>query len=340
VDVSQDVIIREEDCGTNKGLEYPIAAPDANGVLVKDANVENSVFARTLATDVVAEDGTVLAQAGQDVGDPLIDKLVAAGVTEIKVRSVMTCDSAVGVCAHCYGRSLATGNLVDIGEAVGIIAAQSIGEPGTQLTMRTFHTGGSASADDITQGLPRVQALLAARTPKGASPISEATGRVTIEESEKGKKVIVTPDNGDEQVVYPVLKRATLLVEDGQHIEVGQPLQVGTLDPKEIMRVQGAREVQKYLVDGVQGVYRSQGVPIHDKHIEVIVRQMLRKVTVVDHGETDLLPGEMTDARKYRDVNRAAVAEGKRPASARPELMGITKASLATESWLSAASFQ
>jgi DNA-directed RNA polymerase subunit beta' len=244
------------------------------------------------------------------------------------------------VCAHCYGRSLATGQLVDIGEAVGIIAAQSIGEPGTQLTMRTFHTGGSASADDITQGLPRVQELFEARTPKGASPISEATGRVTIEESEKGKKVIVTPDNGDEQVVYPVLKRATLLVEDGQHIEVGQPLQVGTLDPKEIMRVQGAREVQKYLVDGVQGVYRSQGVPIHDKHIEVIVRQMLRKVTVVDHGETDLLPGEMTDARNYRDVNRAAVAEGKRPASARPELMGITKASLATESWLSAASFQ
>jgi DNA-directed RNA polymerase subunit beta' len=340
VDVSQDVIIREEDCGTNKGLEYPIAAPDANGVLVKDANVENSVFARTLATAVVAEDGTVLAEAGQDIGDPLIDKLVAAGITSIKVRSVMTCDSAVGVCAHCYGRSLATGQLVDIGEAVGIIAAQSIGEPGTQLTMRTFHTGGSASADDITQGLPRVQELFEARTPKGASPISEATGRVTIEESEKGKKVIVTPDNGDEQVVYPVLKRATLLVEDGQHIEVGQPLQVGTLDPKEIMRVQGAREVQKYLVDGVQGVYRSQGVPIHDKHIEVIVRQMLRKVTVVDHGETDLLPGEMTDARNYRDVNRAAVAEGKRPASARPELMGITKASLATESWLSAASFQ
>ncbi|MGO3031948.1 MAG: DNA-directed RNA polymerase subunit beta' [Microbacterium gubbeenense] len=340
VDVSQDVIIREEDCGTSKGLTYPIAAPDANGVLVPDSNVENSVFARNLAVDVVAEDGTVLAQPGQDVGDPMIEKLVAGGITEIKVRSVLTCDSAVGVCARCYGRSLATGNLVDIGEAVGIIAAQSIGEPGTQLTMRTFHTGGSASADDITQGLPRVQELFEARTPKGASPISESAGRVTIEDSDKGKKVIVTPDNGDEPHVYPVLKRATLLVEDGQHVEVGEALQVGTLDPKEIMRVQGAREVQKYLVDGVQGVYRSQGVPIHDKHIEVIVRQMLRKVTVVDHGETDLLPGEMVDMRRYQDVNRATVGEGKRPASGRPELMGITKASLATESWLSAASFQ
>ena len=340
VDVSQDVIIREDDCGTTKGLEFTIAAPGADGTLVRDANVENSVFARTLAADVVAPSGEVVASAGDDVGDVLIDKLVDAGVETIKVRSVLTCDSAVGVCAKCYGRSLATGKLVDIGEAVGIIAAQSIGEPGTQLTMRTFHTGGSASADDITQGLPRVQELFEARTPKGASPIAEADGRITIDETDKAKKVILTPDNGDEPHVYPVLKRATLLVEDGQHVTVGQPLQVGTLDPKEVMRVMGAREVQKYLVGGVQGVYRSQGVPIHDKHIEVIVRQMLRKVTVVDHGETDLLPGELVDFKRYQSMNRAAVAEGKRPASGRPELMGITKASLATESWLSAASFQ
>jgi DNA-directed RNA polymerase subunit beta' len=206
--------------------------------------------------------------------------------------------------------------------------------------MRTFHTGGSASADDITQGLPRVQELFEARTPKGASPIAEADGRIAIEENEKGKKVILTPDNGDEEVVYPVLKRATLLVEDGQHVTVGQPLLVGTLDPKEVMRVMGAREVQRYLVNGVQGVYRSQGVPIHDKHIEVIVRQMLRKVTVVDHADTALLPGEMVDLKRYQQINRETVAEGKRPASGRPELMGITKASLATESWLSAASFQ
>ncbi|MGF2948903.1 DNA-directed RNA polymerase subunit beta' [Microbacterium alcoholitolerans] len=340
VDVSQDVIIREQDCGTSKGLELPIAAPNSQGVLTRDANVENSVFARTLASDAVNAAGEVVASAGEDVGDVLIDKLVEAGVESIKVRSVLTCDSAVGVCAQCYGRSLATGKTVDIGEAVGIIAAQSIGEPGTQLTMRTFHTGGSASADDITQGLPRVQELFEARTPKGASPIAEADGRITIDETEKGKKVILTPDNGDEEVVYPVLKRATLLVEDGQHVSVGQPLLVGTLDPKEVMRVMGAREVQRYLVNGVQGVYRSQGVPIHDKHIEVIVRQMLRKVTVVDHADTTLLPGEMVDLKRYQQINREAVAGGKRPASGRPELMGITKASLATESWLSAASFQ
>ncbi|HEX6954992.1 MAG TPA: DNA-directed RNA polymerase subunit beta', partial [Agromyces sp.] len=224
--------------------------------------------------------------------------------------------------------------------AVGIIAAQSIGEPGTQLTMRTFHTGGSASADDITQGLPRVQELFEARPPKGASPIAEAAGRITIDETEKQRKVILTPDNGDEPITYNVLKRSTLLVEDGQHVELGQQIIVGTVDPKEVLRVKGVREVQKHLVNGVQDVYRSQGVPIHDKHIEVIVRQMLRKVTVVDHGDTDLLPGELVDRSKYNEINRAALTEGKKTASARQEVMGITKASLATESWLSAASFQ
>jgi DNA-directed RNA polymerase subunit beta' len=244
------------------------------------------------------------------------------------------------VCAACYGRSLATGKLVDIGEAVGIIAAQSIGEPGTQLTMRTFHTGGSASADDITQGLPRVQELFEARTPKGASPIAETAGRITIEDTDKSRKIILTPDNGDEAVIYPVLKRSTLLVSDGDHVELGQQLHVGTVDPKEVLRVQGVRAVQRHIVGGVQGVYRSQGVPIHDKHIEVIVRQMLRKVTVVEHGDTDLLPGELVDRSRYTEMNRAALTEGKKTASARQEVLGITKASLATESWLSAASFQ
>jgi DNA-directed RNA polymerase subunit beta' len=340
VDVSQDVIIREDDCGTSKGLELAIAAVDSTGTLVRDANVENSVFARSLAADAIDPKGTVVAEAGSDVGDVLIDKLVEAGVESIKVRSVLTCESAVGVCAACYGRSLATGKLVDIGEAVGIIAAQSIGEPGTQLTMRTFHTGGSASADDITQGLPRVQELFEARTPKGATPIVEAAGRVNIEDTDRSRKIILTPDNGDEPVIYPVLKRAVLLIEDGQHVELGQPLHLGAVDPKEVLRVLGVREVQKHLVGGVQGVYRSQGVPIHDKHIEVIVRQMLRKVTVVDHGDTGLLPGELVDRMKYNELNRAALTEGKKTASARQEVMGITKASLATESWLSAASFQ
>jgi DNA-directed RNA polymerase subunit beta' len=340
VDVSQDVIIREDDCGTTKGLDLPIAIEGADGKWTKDPNVENSVFARSLAADAVDAKGTVVAEAGDDVGDVLIDKLVAAGVNIIKVRSVLTCESAVGVCAACYGRSLATGLLVDIGEAVGIIAAQSIGEPGTQLTMRTFHTGGSASADDITQGLPRVQELFEARTPKGASPIAEAAGRVHIEDTDRSRKVILTPDNGDEPIAYPVLKRSTLLIEDGQHVELGHQIIIGAVDPKEVLRVKGVREVQKHLVGGVQGVYRSQGVPIHDKHIEVIVRQMLRKVTVVEHGDTDLLPGELVDRARYNTLNREALTQGKKTASARQEVMGITKASLATESWLSAASFQ
>jgi DNA-directed RNA polymerase subunit beta' len=340
VDVSQDVIIRENDCGTSKGLELVIAAKGADGVLVRDSNVENSVYARSLAEDATDAKGKVVAEAGADVGDVLIDKLIAAGVESIKVRSVLTCESAVGVCAVCYGRSLATGLLVDIGEAVGIIAAQSIGEPGTQLTMRTFHTGGVASADDITQGLPRVTELFEARTPKGASPIAEAAGRITIEDTDRARRIILTPDSGEEPIAYPVLRRATLLVEDGQHVELGQQFHVGNLDPKEVLRVKGVRAVQQHLVDGVQGVYRSQGVPIHDKHIEVIVRQMLRKVTVVDHGDTGLLPGELVDRLKYNELNRAALTEGRKTASARQEVMGITKASLATESWLSAASFQ
>src|SRR5689334_6407038 len=330
VDVSQDVIIREEDCGTERGLPKQIGEKGPDGKVVHAENVETSAYARTLATDVEGADGTVVLTAGSDLGDVSIAALVEAGVEVVKVRSVLTCDAKTGTCAKCYGRSLATGKTVDIGEAVGIIAAQSIGEPGTQLTMRTFHTGGVAGADDITQGLPRVQELFEARTPKGASPIAESDGRITIDETDKSRKVILTPDNGDEPHVYPVLKRATLLVEDGQHVTVGQPLQVGTLDPKEVMRVQGAREVQKYLVGGVQGVYRSQGVPIHDKHIEVIVRQMLRKVTVVDHGDTGLLPGELVDRLKYNELNRAALTEGQKTASARQEVMGITKASLAT----------
>jgi DNA-directed RNA polymerase subunit beta' len=340
VDVSQDVIIREDDCGTSKGLDLTIAAKGADGVLVRDSNVENSVYARSLAEDAKDAKGKVVAPAGSDIGDVLIETLIAAGIEQVKVRSVLTCESAVGVCAVCYGRSLATGLLVDIGEAVGIIAAQSIGEPGTQLTMRTFHTGGVASADDITQGLPRVTELFEARTPKGASPIAEAAGRVTIEDTDRARRIILTPDNGDEPIAYPVLKRATLLIEDGEHVELGQQFHVGNLDPKEVLRVKGVRAVQQHLVDGVQGVYRSQGVPIHDKHIEVIVRQMLRKVTVVDHGDTGLLPGELVDRLKYNELNRAALTEGRSTASARQEVMGITKASLATESWLSAASFQ
>ena len=340
VDVSQDVIVREESCGTRRGLNVTIAEPNTDGELVLVDDVETSSYSRVLATDVKDADGTVVAQAGEDVGSTKLDELLAAGITEIRVRSVLTCESSVGTCANCYGRSMATGKVVDIGEAVGIIAAQSIGEPGTQLTMRTFHTGGVASADDITQGLPRIQELFEARTPKGVAPISEVAGRVNIEEDDKQVRLVLTPDDGSEEMAYPVLRRSRLLVEDGQHVEVGTQLVAGAIDPKQVLRVLGPRAAQKFLVDEVQEVYQSQGVGIHDKHVEVIVRQMLRRITIIDSGETDLLPGELADRARFVASNRAAVAEGKRPASGRDELMGITKASLATDSWLSAASFQ
>jgi DNA-directed RNA polymerase subunit beta' len=239
---------------------------------------------------------------------------------------------------------MATGKLVDVGEAVGIIAAQSIGEPGTQLTMRTFHTGGIAG-DDITHGLPRVAELFEARVPKGVAPISEATGRVRLEEVEgtgkgSGRKIVITPDDGTTEIDYPILRRARLLVGDGDHVEVGQQLVAGAVNPHDVLRIMGPREVQLHLVREVQEVYRSQGVAIHDKHIEVIIRQMLKRITVIDSGATEFLPGSLVERAKFEAENRRVVAEGGEPASGRPVLMGITKASLATESWLSAASFQ
>src|SRR5699024_7941665 len=239
--------------------------------------------------------GNVVAKAGEDVGSTKLNELVKAGITDIRVRSVLTCDSAVGTCAKCYGRSMATGKVVDIGEAVGIIAAQSIGEPGTQLTMRTFHTGGVASADESTQGLPRIQDLFEARTPKGVSPIFEVAGRGTNEEVEKQVRLVLTPDDGSEEMAYPVLRRSRILVEDGQHVDVGTQLVSGAIDPMQVLSLLGPRAAQEFLVDEVQEVYQSQGVGIHDKHVEVIVRQMLRRITIIDSGDTDLLPGELAD---------------------------------------------
>jgi DNA-directed RNA polymerase subunit beta' len=340
VDVSQDVIVREDDCGTERGLVMPIGTENAEGVLTKDEHVESTVYARNLAVDVEV-DGETIATANTDLGDVVIDRLIAAGVREVKVRSVLTCESHVGTCARCYGRSLATGKLVDIGEAVGIVAAQSIGEPGTQLTMRTFHTGGVAG-DDITQGLPRVVELFEARTPKGNAPIAEVTGRVRLERNEADvvTGVTVVPDDGGEEIEVAVSSRAKLLVKDGDSVVVGQQLVAGVVDPKQVLRLLGPRKVQQHLVDEVQRVYRSQGVTIHDKHIEVIVRQMLKRVTIIDSGDSDLLPGELTERARFETTNREVVRNGGKPASGRPELMGITKASLATESWLSAASFQ
>jgi DNA-directed RNA polymerase subunit beta' len=342
VDVSQDVIVREEDCGTDRGVALSIAAAAVDGTLVKDAHVETSVYARALAEDIKAG-SKVLAAAGSDLGDVLIDTLIAAGITEVRVRSVLTCESQLGTCATCYGRSLATGKLVDVGEAVGIIAAQSIGEPGTQLTMRTFHTGGIAG-EDITHGLPRVAELFEARVPKGVAPIAEASGRVRVEESDgtKGssRRIVITPDDGSEELEYPITRRARLIVGDGDSVEAGQQLVSGAVNPHDVLRIMGPREVQLHLVREVQEVYRSQGVAIHDKHIEVIIRQMLKRITVIESGATEFLPGSLVERSNFESENRRVVAEGLEPASGRPVLMGITKASLATESWLSAASFQ
>ena len=337
-DVAQDIIIREEDCGTDRGLALPIAIRQQAGNLVKHDHVETSVYGRTLAEDIEVN-GEVLAKAGSDLGDRVIDALVAAGVDEVKIRSVLTCDSKVGQCAACYGRSLAAGQLVAVGEAVGIIAAQSIGEPGTQLTMRTFHTGGVAG-DDITHGLPRIVELFEARTPKGVAPIAEAAGVVSFREDAKGKKIIVTPDDGGEEVAYPITRRQKLLVEEGSRVEVGQKMVVGAIDPKQVLRILGPRATQVHLVNEIQSVYRSQGVGIHDKHIEVIVRQMLKRITVLEAGDTEMLPGELVERGRFEAENRRVVTTGGKAASGRPELLGITKASLATESWLSAASFQ
>ncbi|MEH3136704.1 MAG: DNA-directed RNA polymerase subunit beta' [Mycolicibacterium neoaurum] len=352
VDVSQDVIVRETDCQTERGINVTLAEKQEDGTLVRDQHIETSAYARTLATDAVDANGNVVIERGHDLGDPAIDALLAAGITEVKVRSVLTCTTGTGVCAMCYGRSMATGKLVDIGEAVGIVAAQSIGEPGTQLTMRTFHQGGVTGGADIVGGLPRVQELFEARVPRNKAPIADVTGRVQLEETDKFYKITIVPDDGGEEVVYDKLTRrqrlkvfkhddgSERLLSDGDHVEVGQQLMEGAADPHEVLRVQGPREVQIHLVREVQEVYRAQGVSIHDKHIEVIVRQMLRRVTIIDSGATEFLPGSLTERSEFESENRRVVAEGNEPAAGRPVLMGITKASLATDSWLSAASFQ
>jgi DNA-directed RNA polymerase subunit beta' len=351
VDVSQDVIVRETDCQTERGINVTLAEL-VDKSLVRDQHIETSAYARTLATPAVDKKGNVIVDRGHDLGDPAIDALLNAGITEVRVRSVLTCATGTGVCAMCYGRSMATGKLVDIGEAVGIVAAQSIGEPGTQLTMRTFHQGGVTGGGDITGGLPRVQELFEARVPRDKAPIADVSGRVQMEEGERFYKITIIPDDGGEEVVYDKLSRrqrlkvfkhddgSERLLTDGDHVEVGQQLMEGSADPHEVLRVQGPREVQIHLVKEVQEVYRAQGVSIHDKHIEVIVRQMLRRVTIIDSGATEFLPGSLTERGEFEAENRRVVAEGNEPAAGRPVLMGITKASLATDSWLSAASFQ
>jgi DNA-directed RNA polymerase subunit beta' len=336
VDVAQELIVREDDCGTRLGLWVENVKSDTGGVR---ANLETKLFGRALLNDVQLSDGSVIAK-NTIVGDIEMEALRDdAKIDRVQVRSVVSCDAQLGVCALCYGRSLATGKSIELGEAVGVIAAQSIGEPGTQLTMRTFHTGGVAGKD-IAGGLPRVVELFEARTPKGSARLAKATGVIRIGEDEgKGIPITVIDDKGEEHLIMlPSGSRPK--VKDGQDINAGEPVTDGPWDPKEIMEILGIRSTQQYLVEEVQKVYRDQGVSIHDKHIELIVRQMTRRVGVQEPGDTGFLPGERVDAKNFRDTNRSMVEGGKRPAEGRPEIMGITKASLATESWLSAASFQ
>ncbi|HVE91543.1 MAG TPA: DNA-directed RNA polymerase subunit beta', partial [Actinomycetota bacterium] len=317
VDVAQEIIVREVDCGTEKGV--PIEAK----ALRTDTDWDSRIFSRTLADPVKVGKQTIL-KKGTELGRPEVATLRASGAEEIVVRTVQTCESTVGVCAMCYGRNLASGRLVDIGEAVGIIAAQSIGEPGTQLTMRTFHTGGVAG-EDITHGLPRVVELFEARHPKGAANLAEISGRITVEEKEKNREIVITDDSGDE-ARYSVPRRVRLRYGEGDTIAAGEQLFEGAADPKEILKIRGIGDVQRYLATEVQQVYASQGVTIHDKHIELIAKQMLRRVSVVEPGDTDFLPGQLVDRLVFQAENLRVVEAGGEPGRGRPELMGITKA--------------
>ncbi len=358
VDVAQEVIINDRDPFAegrtpralilddvkpdgfyHKETGEAVDAADANGRMVR-TYLENRLYSRVLAADVPLSDGSVMEKGTMISEEDMFTLRDDPGVTTVRVLSPLTDDSPVGISAASYGTSLATGKVIEVGEAVGVIAAQSIGEPGTQLTMRTFHTGGIAGGADIAGGLPRVVELFEARSPKGKATLSRVSGVVRVAEDEgKGKVITVVTDDGEEDS-YTVPGASRLEVVDGQEIDAGDPIVDGPRDPKELMEIRGIRETQQYLVEEVQKVYRDQGVSIHDKHIELIVRQMTRRVGVQEPGESDFLPGERVDQWQFADVNRRLVQEGLRPAEGRPEIMGITKSSLSTDSWLSAASFQ
>ena len=335
VDVSQDVIVRDFDCGTTETTE--IFAITDGSEAIEDL-YDRIVGRYTIDAILHPETGEVLVVADTMIQEDDAEAIINAGIERVNIRTVLNCKTHHGVCSKCYGRNLATGKEVHIGEAVGIIAAQSIGEPGTQLTMRIFHTGGVAGGD-ITQGLPRVEELFEARKPKGLAIISEITGRVEIDETGKRKEVIVIPKEGEREV-YQIPYGSRIRVKQGQLVEAGDPLTQGSINPHDIVRVKGIGGVQEYIVKEVQRVYRLQGVDINDKHIEVIVRQMLSKVKVEDPGDTDLLPGGYEDVLTFQECNEEAESKGLRPAIAKRVLLGITKASLATDSFLSAASFQ
>jgi DNA-directed RNA polymerase subunit beta' len=337
VDVAQDVIIREEDCGTANGIVVrdirvgkEIIEPLIDRIIGRRAAEEVRIDPKRPTTAIVTRD----AEIDEEKAKALIDN----GISEVKIRSVLTCQSKYGVCSMCYGRDLAAGKRADIGTAVGIIAAQSIGEPGTQLTLRTFHTGGVATEDIIT-GLPRVEEIFEARKPKGQATIVEVGGTIRFGD-EKNKRIVYITDSHGEEREYEIPPGTHLLVQEGQSVEPGDQLNEGSLNPHDILRIKGETALQNYLVQEVQKVYRSQGVDINDKHIEVIVRSMLRKVKIVEGGDTTLLPGQLVEAAAFHEANERMKAGGKELATANPVLLGVTKASLATESFLSAASFQ
>lgn len=335
VDVAQDVIVREEDCGTDKGFTVSVIQDGKEVIEDLYDRIEGRYSFETIKHP---QTGEVIVHRNELIDSDKAHEIVGAGVAKLQIRSVLSCRARHGVCKKCYGRNLATGKHVEIGEAVGIIAAQSIGEPGTQLTMRTFHTGGVAG-DDITQGLPRIQELFEARNPKGQATISELDGVVKEIREAKDRREIEVQGEAETKV-YSVTYGSRLRVSEGDEIEAGDELTDGSIDPKEILRIKGIRGVQNYILQEVQRVYRNQGVEINDKHVEVMIRQMLRKIRIVDAGDTSLLPGSFVDLHEYEVANKQAILSSKEPAVAKPVLLGITKASLETDSFLSAASFQ
>ena len=343
VDVSQEVIVREDDCFESRGEKVRgISVAELMSGKQSIESLEDRLRGRTAAEDIIdPATGEVLVRMNEPIDYMMAREIVARGITKATVRSVLTCRTENGVCARCYGENMAHGGKVDVGEAVGIIAAQAIGEPGTQLTMRTFHTGGIAGADDITQGLPRVEELFEARKPKRDAILAEIAGTVSIQETKKRRELVITSDEDPKDTKsYQITYGSRLKVGVGDHVEAGDELTEGSVNPHDLLRILGVKAVQEYLLKEVLSVYRLQGVGVSDKHIEIIIRQMLRKVRVEDSGDTDLLTGSLVDIFRFEEANRKAIMEGGTPAIAKRILLGITKASLATESFLSAASFQ
>ena len=338
VDVVQDVIVKEEDCGTIQGVLVSAIVDENDGTVIE--SLHERIAGRFTSKKVInPKTKDVIVDKNELITEPIADKIDKAGITSVEIRTALTCKTEGGICEHCYGTNLATGNVVEIGEAVGIMAAQSIGEPGTQLTMRTFHTGGVASGEDITQGLPRVQELFEARIPKAKSTIAEINGKITKIEDLNGKyKIEIT--NDVESREHTTNYGVKLCVEKGQEVKAGDKLNVGSINPKELLAVTDPITAQNYVLSEVQKVYKSQGVDVSDKHIEVLVRRMIARIKIVDGGETELVSGKLVSMHEFTRINKNAIIAGKKPATGRPIMLGITKASLETDSFLSAASFQ